>query len=137
MKKVDYPVVYIARPKLRISFSCMFCGEKYKTTNIILNHTCEKCKKPQSIRNENYSLDATNYYLGIAMNKLKDVECGGIIFRATDSYVLIMIALVDTLQRIGIRVIKNHKVMDKNKKKNIDIEVNEVVMEKMGAIRDG
>lgn len=132
----DYPIVYIARPKLRISFSCMFCGGKYKTTEIVFNHKCVKCGKSQSIRNEDYSIDATNYYLGIAMNNLRNPECRRIIFRATDSYVVILTALVEILKNVGLRVVENHKIIDTNKKKQIDIEVNEIIMEKLGAIRN-
>lgn len=131
----DVPVVYIAKPRLRINFDCAFCSAKYRTTDIKILHKCTECEKDNYIRHENYSIDSLSYYLGIVHINLRDKKTDTIKLRAMDSYIILLDSLVSCLISLGMRVIKDHKITDKHKKTKKDIEVREVILEKLGAIK--
>lgn len=133
MVKKPYPIIYIAKPKLKIIFDCVFCSAKYKTTDVIIIHKCTGCGKQNTITSRNYSISAINFYLTMAIANLKHND--GIILRATDSFILLLQSLVSYLTTMGMKVVKDHKITDEHIKKQKEIIVNEVVLEKIGAIK--
>lgn len=131
----EYPVVYIAKPRLKINFDCAFCSAKYRTTDIRIQHKCNECKKENYVRHESYSIDSLAYYLAIIMINLMDKNVNKIALRTMDSYVLLLHSLVKCLTSLGMKVVKEHKITDKHKKTKKDIEVKEIILEKLGAIK--
>lgn len=131
----DYPIVYIAKPRLRINFDCAFCSAKYRTTDIKILHKCTECEKDNYIRHENYSIDSLAYYLAIILINLRDKKTEGVILRTMDSYIILLDSLVNCLTSLGMKVVKDHKIVDKHKKTKKDIDVKEIILEKLGAIK--
>lgn len=134
MKVVDKSnIIFITKPRININFNCVFCSAKYKTTDINIIHKCNKCHKQNIIKSYDYSLNAISYYLTIAHSKLQNDD--RIILRATDSYEVLLQSLVANLTSVGLRVVKRQRIEDINKKTGKDITVNEVILEKLGAIK--
>ncbi|MEA2037499.1 MAG: hypothetical protein U9O94_08370 [Nanoarchaeota archaeon] len=133
MDKTKHTIIYLAEPKIRVLFKCKECNDQYKTTEIVLKHTCKNCKKTVEVEPFSYSLDSVAYYLVIIHKALlTDTKFA---IRTTAPYYTLAETIKNLMSNVGVHCIKDHMIQDINKRNQSTITVRELLLEKIGAIQ--